>query len=169
MRSMSELGPKLLGAKALDVALAVQEVERLFPLPPKFRELLVAVGGALIFDKGAKYQPEEPTPLTKEDGYNSLESLFGLGDGKDSIKRAVAQYEGELPSKLVPIGQAPGGNLICVNASGIVFLWDHESQMEGRAWRVASSLDQFLERLEPDDSKSRTTHGIVESESFLDF
>jgi hypothetical protein len=69
----------------------------------------------------------------------------------------------------VPIGEAPGGNLICVDSAGAVFLWNHESPRDESPCRIAENVDQFLARLEPDESQIGDTDGIRESESFLDF
>ncbi len=168
-KKLSELGARLLGEKASNLGMAALDLESLLLVSPSYGELLTTIGGAIIFDNGAKYIPDEATPLTRTDGYNSLEVLFGLGNGKHSIRRAAQQYEGQLPPSFVPIGAAPGGNLICVDRTGIVFLWDHESQIGGHAWPVATSLEKFIDQLEPDKSDNGGTDNIVEAESFLDF
>ncbi len=167
--TVRRLGAKLFGKKTSDVDAALTAVEPLFPLSPRFREILVEFGGAVVFDNGAKYKPDEATPFTKVDGYNSLEMLYGLGSEKNSITKALLRHKRELPLHFVPIGEAPGGNLLCVNAAGGVFLWDHESERGDGVWQVAASLDHFLEGLEPDESDFGNTKGIVEAESFLDF
>ena len=81
----------------------------------------------------------------------------------------MQRYLGYLPLTFIPIGEAPGGNLLCIDASGAVYLWGHESRRGEEAWRVASSVDKFVENLEPDASDVGGTDGIVASESFLDF
>lgn len=130
---------------------------------------MLAFGGAVVVDNGAKFKSDEQSPLNGKDGYRNLEVLYGLGKGKDSIEANVARYAGELPESFVPIGELAGGNLICVDGDGAVQMWDHESPRNGETWRVAPSVDEFLKRLEPDDSGIGSTEGIIESESFLDF
>jgi hypothetical protein len=90
-----------------------------------------------------------------------------LSNGKNSIVQKAAQYAGELPTTFVPIGESSGGNLICVAGDGTVRLRSHERQRGKGAWRIAASVDEFVNRLEPDDSEFGNTEGIIESESFL--
>ena len=166
---VAQLGARLLGEKAADLDSALKSVERMLPASDRYREMLMAFGGAVVFDKGAKFTSDVRSPLNHKDGRQSLEVLYGLGSGKHSIEYQAARYENELPTSFVPIGEAPGGNLICVDNGGIVYLWDHESHPDEGLWRVSSSLDAFIGRLEPDDSGIGSTKDIVESESFLDF
>jgi SMI1-KNR4 cell-wall len=166
---VEELGARLIGQKTSLATMDNRQVEPLLRLAPSYRDLLIAVGGGIVFDKGARYVPETVTPFTKADGYNSLELLYGLGNEQYSLTHKILEYNEQLPQFVIPIGEAPGGNLLCVNQSGSVLLWDHESPLDGKLWHVATSLESFIERLEPDESKLGSTEGIVESESFLDF
>ena len=166
---LSQLEARLFGDKPSDLEPAIKSVEQILPVSDSYRELLLAFGGAVVFDKGAKFTPDEQSPLNDKDGYQSLEVLFGLGNGKGSIEQKAKQYAGELPASFVPIGDASGGNLICVDGNGVVHLWDHESQRNEGTWRIATSMDELLRRLEPDDSEIGSAEGIIESESFLDF
>jgi len=166
---ISDLGARLLGAKVKDIDKALAETAKVVALPPRFRRLLTTIGGAVVFDKGAKYKPDKPTPMTRSDGSNSLEMLYGIGHGKDSIKKARSQFATQLPVDVVPIGEAPGGNLVCVDEAGTVLLWDHESLVNSPLWRIAGSLDHFLGKLESDESGPNDSDDVIESESFLDF
>jgi hypothetical protein len=141
----------LFGEKAIDVDAAIKSVEALLPMSDRYRELLVRFGGAIMFENGAKFIPDERSPLDGKDGYQSLDILYGLGSGRDSIERYAATYEGEVPPSFVPIGGAPGGNQICMDSQGAIYLWDHESNRDEGFWRIAASMDAFLDRLEPDD------------------
>lgn len=166
---LSKLGPRLLDEKSRGLERAIKSAEQVLPSAGSYRELLLTFGGAVVFDNGAKFTSDEKSPLNDKDGYQSLEVLYGVGNGKNSIEQKTAQYAGELPTSFVPIGESSGGNLICVDGDGAVHLWDHESQRNERTWRIATSIDEFVSRLEPEDSKSGSTEGIIESESFLDF
>ena len=168
-KKMTELGARLFGDRAEDVEQSLSRVERLMPLTPRYRQILATFGGAIVFDNGARYRPETRTPLTKPDGHNDLEILYGLGVDPHSLEDALSKYRDELPPSLMPVGEAPGGNLICVNDEGAVFLWDHESDRTEVVWTIARSLDEFVDNLEPSDAPIGTTDGIIESESFLDF
>ena len=116
----------MLGEETADLDSALKATENLMPVPDSYREVLTTFGGAIVFDNGARFTTDEPSPLNDKNGYQSLEVIYGLGSGKHSIEHQIARYEGELPPSFVPIGEAPGGNLVCVNGTGTVFLWDHE-------------------------------------------
>lgn len=166
---LSQLGPRLHGQKASDLEGAVKSVANTLPFSDSYREMLLTFGGAVVFDNGAKFASDEKSPLNDKDGYQSLELLYGLGSGRNSIAKKVAQYAGDLPGSFVPIGESSGGNLICVAGDGSVHMWDHERQRNEVSWRIAASIDEFMNRLKPDDSQIGSTEGILESESFLDF
>lgn len=166
---LSQLGPRLLGGKFSESAGEINSVEQVLPLSNSYREMLLTFGGAVVFDNGARFVSDEESPLKDKFGYQSLEVLYGLGNGKNSIEQKAAQYAGELPASFVPIGESSGGNLICVAGDGAVYLWNHEGQRNEGSWRIAASIDEFVNRLESDDSEIGSTEGIIESESFLDF
>ncbi|QDU95706.1 SMI1/KNR4 family protein [Lignipirellula cremea] len=166
---LSHLGAKLFGEKAKDLEAAIQSVEQILPMSDSFRELLLAFGGAIWFDNGARFRPQSPNPQTDEDGYNSLDVLYGLGDGEDSIEQRIEQYDGELPESFVAIGEAPGGNQICVGGDGVVYFWDHESLRNDQTWPIAGSVDEFIAMLEIDDEEPGDSDGVIESEAWLDF
>jgi len=166
---LSQLGPRLLGEKSSDLEGAIKSAEQVLPISDSYREILLAFGGAVIFENGAQFKSDEPSPLNDKNGLQRLEVLYGLGNAENSIERETLRYHGELPTSFVPIGESSGGNLICVDGDGAVHLWDHESQRDEGTWRIAASIDEFVNRLEPDDSEIGSTEGIIESESFLDF
>ena len=164
-----ELKPELFGEKADDVDASLKSLERTIPLSDSYRQVLLTFGGAIYFYKIVVFKSDEPSPLNDKDGYQALDILYGLGNGENSIEQKIEQYEGELPPSFAPIGEAPGGNLICMNDAGAVYLWDHESPRGGKeVWRIAESMDDFLGRLKLDNSPPVNTDGIIESESWLD-
>ncbi len=166
--SLAKLEARLFGEACDDVTLAIQSAEKLFPMPPRYRALLLEVGGAIMCDKGAIFKPDEKCPLSDREGYLDLVVLFGLGADDNSLEQKNSQYSGELPEAFVPIGESSGGNLICVDSDGAVHFWDHESPRDGATWRIAAGIDEFINRLEPDDSDLGSTEGIIKS-IFLDF
>jgi hypothetical protein len=166
---LSQLAARLLDEKSDDFGLALKSAEQVVPMSVSYRTILLQFGGAIVFDNGAKFTSDELSPLSDKDGYQTLEVLYGLGNGQHSILRKGEQYSGELLPSFVPIGESSGGNLICVDGNGGVHLWDHESLLDEGTWRIAASIDEFLARLEPDNCGIDNTSGIIDSESFLDF
>ncbi len=167
---LNQLGARRIGDKSTDTDSSLQLLAELLPISSlTHRAVLAEIGGAIVFDNGAKFTTDEPSPLNRKSGYQRLEMLYGLGDEENSLVREAKHYQGQLPPSFVPIGESPGGNLICVDGAGQVFLWDHESTNDQGVWKVADSFDEFFKRLEPDNPGIAKTDGIIESESFLDF
>lgn len=166
---LTRLGARLFGGRVADADVAIRAIADRIPQCAGLCATLSKFGGAIVFDNGAKFMTDEPSPLNDEHGYQSLEILFGPGDGKYSIEHQTARYAGEVPAAMVPIGEAPGGNLVCVDQDGAVYLWNHQSARDENLCRVAGNLDECLNRLEPDDSELGDTSGIQDSESYLDF
>lgn len=161
---LSRLGASLYSQPATDITTALREVDAIVTLSKEYRNLLATFGGAIFFDNGAKYVPDHRTPFTRSDGFDSVELLLGLGDGEFSIVKKVQQYDGELPDGYVPVAEAPGGNLICVGKDGHAYFWDHESDLDSPGWRIAASLDDLIQKLQPDDSEGGGLDGIVSGE-----
>ncbi len=162
------LRARLFEERAKDVTSSLKAVERLFPLTERHRRVLLEFGGPICFEKGAFFRAAESNPWARKDnGCNSLNMLLGLGEGDFSIMDNVKRTEGELPPSFVPIAESPGGNLVCVDKHGIVYFWDHESMRDEGYWKVAETVNDFFDRLKPDDSPPTDISGIVDA--WLDF
>ena len=159
---LKKLRPKLHGTKNRESDVSLGQVEKLLNLPSQYRELLITFGGAIVFMECVRFKADEPNPIAGSNGFLGLDRLYGLGNGADSIISKAIQYDGELPPSLVPIGELPGGDLVCASEDGRVFLWDHESDRSANAWKVADSLDQFLCKLEVDDSPIGNTDSVID-------
>lgn len=166
---LTELGARRIGEAAIDARSVMEEIESKLPISSAYRIILIHYNGAVVFDRGARFKMDEPSPLNDNEGYQCLELLYGLGGSKHSITNKAAQYAEELPESFVPIGESSGGNLICVDKSGVVYLWDHESLPGEGYWQISSDINGFIDRLEADDSNIDSSSGIIDSESFLDF
>jgi hypothetical protein len=82
--------------------------------------------------------------------------LFGIHFGElASLVGQVRRSRGRVPDTLIPIGEDPFGNLICLavtgSAAGRVLFWDHEREAsEGEPpatdnlYPIADSFDAFL-------------------------
>ena len=166
---LKQLGASLFGQRAENEEVAQKPPATPFKIPKLLHEVIASIGGPVFFDNGAIFKPSESCPLCDSDGYLRLGLIFGFGSGKHGIQHQRERYEGEIPESLLPIGDAPGGNLICINSEHQVYLWDHESDRDEEVYLVASSMESFFDSLEPDIGDIGDTSGIIESESPLDF
>ena len=76
------------------------------------------------------------------------------------IDQAVEDYRGRLPSDVIPIGDDPYGNLICLGVRGgnrgAVYFWDHEDELDeeglskldyGNMYKLADGFEEFVDKL----------------------
>jgi hypothetical protein len=162
------------GAKSLDVSrdLIHTEARLLFQIPDLLRDLLIHFRTAVIFDEQVKFKPNSRSGVEDADGYLSLEILYGPSADTNSIRGRVSTYEGLMPPGIVPIGEAPGGDQICLETrTGRILLWLHEARSEPEVCsEIAESFEQFVAKLQVlRKSEPSPRKEIVEGESFLDF
>src|SRR5260221_269177 len=131
---LAHLGAKPLDRPVDDYKRLLEDLEsRVGRLPQTYARLLLAYQGAAIrFDKDIRYRPQKKSPwCRKSDGSQSLETLYGLG-GESSLARQLKTYVNRIPHGVIPIGDVPGGNVICLavqgRVAGKVYLWDHEDE-----------------------------------------
>lgn len=108
-------------------------------LPDDYRRYLLAHNGGV------------PTPNSfrlPDGGGSSVSSMYGLHDGPDHTRLDLVRgdYADRIPVWLLPIGNDPGGNELCIDLSepgrGRIFFWDHET---GELQIVAESFAAFIE------------------------
>lgn len=142
-----------------EVAAAERQLE--VPLPDQYRRFLTedSNGG----------RPEQNVLPDDESGA-AVDEYLGVGLSGDSDLIAVyADYRDRVPAHLLPVGHAPGGNLICLSLrDGSVWFWDHEREAEpGEAarddnvTRVAESFEEFTSRLVPPEGPEPTVREVV--------
>ena len=115
-------------------------------LPLAFRELLISVSN------GGEIEPAtaQSAPAV------GLRSVLGVArEDHLDLEARIDQYgRCRLPEGLLPIGDAEGGNLVCLSLRfrdfGAVWFWDHERELEGDAITfLAPGLSEFLDDLGP--------------------
>jgi hypothetical protein len=88
----------------------------------------------------------------------SVSKFFGISEHEgDDLSAQIQTYEGRMPRKIIPIGLAGGGNVICLRLEdGTIFFWDHEQEAPegevpgyGNMLPLAPSFSDFLMRLQP--------------------
>ncbi|WP_175830539.1 SMI1/KNR4 family protein [Burkholderia cepacia] len=170
---LSQLGatPNKLSSETKMRLLASVEAE-VGPLPDDYRNLLLHFGGDIEFNSLIKFRSDEPSPWVAQDGTDSLELLYGLSSKYGStILERVETYKGRIPADWIPIGEAPGGNQVClrIHPSGVrsVEFWDHESEVgpglppRGTGLtKITDTLQEFVSRLTPEDPPANAPRAV---------
>ncbi len=90
--------------------------------------------------------------------------LFGIHDEEyDNLEEYADSLAGRLPKGFVPIGDDPGGNLLCIGTEdeyrGKIYFWDHEDELDeeglskmdmSNMYWLANDIFEFLDKLTPD-------------------
>lgn len=135
------------------------------------KSILNEFGGAVVFNEGAKYKPKIQSPVDDSQEFQNIEVLYGVLDDDNGLISRNRMYSRQLPPSVITIGEAPGGNQICIDRKdGRILFWYHEAENEHKMlFEITPSFDEFLSQLEPDnESQPSTSSGIDESESWLD-
>lgn len=166
-----------LGARALknsqDAGAAIREFERRmgFQLPAELFLLLAEVEGAVVFDRGAWFVPLVFSGRESGNGRLSLEVLYGGARGPNGLAERYDMLKHELPAGIFSIGEAPGGDQICLEKkSQKVLFWKHDVSPDKAITEIASDVASFFEALEPELGIGNSSdREVIDKESFLDF
>jgi len=118
-------------------------------------------GASVTFGIGVEYRPEERTGWVRKGGRLPVDRLFGLGNDDHGISALLKTYAARLPNGVLPFGEGPAGNLLCLvvrpgKRHGHVYFWDHEDEREmtgderndfGNMYRAAKTFGAFLKKL----------------------
>ncbi len=152
-----------------------QEIETALGISfqPVHAEMLCSFGGSFGFELGAEFTPVEASGLERADGKLELELILGREKQNRGLLRAAASYQDQIPRDLLPFGELPGGNLVCVHRNPQVdtrlYVWDHESSPDAPLSIAALSVEELLDALEPDESPSTFPRGVIWDDVSLDF
>lgn len=137
------------GAPAADTDIRSFERDAHVSLPADYRRFLQELNGGIV-------SPNVFETAAGVDYSCGVNELFGLDrqTGTNDIRKQRAIYVNRLPSALLPVGLAAGGNLICLcvqgSELGTVYFWDHESESSGEALRaLTDSFSAFMHSLRP--------------------
>ncbi|WP_052416516.1 SMI1/KNR4 family protein [Paenibacillus sp. FSL R5-0912] len=102
-----------------------------FTFPEEYKEFLLSFD-EVFFDNMIVFKPVEASPLTKSDGQQYFDGFYGL----DGLSEQIESYEERIPHNLIPIGECPGGNLICLGVKdatiGKIYFWNHENEFTAK-------------------------------------
>jgi cell wall assembly regulator SMI1 len=138
--------------------LSHQDIERAehrlkITLPTDYKEFLLT-------HNGGRLEPNRfPIRSNRSDTHGILNWLFGVREhGQYSLVDEAMRFQGRVPPDLLPIGEDPGGNLICLAIAGPnrtrIYFWTHEEEVDedetpgyDNVYFVANSFTDLLERL----------------------
>ena len=122
-------------------------------LPESLMSLLLEIRGPVFFDNDALFKPLEPCGAEDENGYDSLDLLFGWGKGMYGLREQNEPNDG-FPDNLVAIGHTIGGDLFCLDRETMeVVRWDHEGDEEDAVTLVARDFESFMASLMPGEQE----------------
>ncbi|MBB3059784.1 SMI1/KNR4 family protein [Microbulbifer rhizosphaerae] len=141
-----------------------------FKFPPEYSTVLEEFKGPIVFNNGATFKPIQETPVDSENGFLSLEILYGLRGNSNLIDKNN-MYNEQIPSNLITIGESSGGDQICLSCkTGKVYFWYHEAKTEEySAYEISNNIIEFFSSLKKDDEQHEIKKDIDESGSFLEF
>lgn len=145
-------------------------------IPTELASILIEIGNAVLFDNGAKFIPSNPCGREDANGYLSVEVFYGGATGPNGLEYENTRLEGQMPPDLIAIGEAAGGDQICLSKiSPKLFFWKHDVEFDTSTSEIADDITTFLDTLKPenntilDPSSVIAKYGIIEDKSFLDF
>jgi hypothetical protein len=155
---------------------SIDTIEQIYGvnLPLEYKEFLLEYGGCFIQDD-KMYQPIEITPVTPEDGFESVGGFYGLTNDSYNIEVVIRKSMEFLGNDVMPIADADGGDLICLglkdNFKGKVYYWYHEGETTDEAgneyfYLIANSFEEFI--LKFTHHERETNVNLDDIELFLD-
>src|SRR4051812_21968630 len=66
-------------------------------LPRLHREILTTFAAPIMFEVVCAYRPLQPSPWDREDGSQTLEALYGPGEGENSLNLVNKRLTARLP------------------------------------------------------------------------
>jgi len=133
----------------------IEKIERLYEvdLPLDYKEFLLEYGGCFI-KENRMYQPIEVTPVTPEDGFDSIGGFYGITNNAYGIEPIIQTYKDVLGNIVLPIADADGGDLICIGLRGKyrgkIYFWYHEGEISNDEneyyYLIANSFEEFISK-----------------------
>ncbi len=155
---------------------SIETIERLYgvDLPLDYKEFLLEFGGSFI-KENRMYQPIEATPVTPEDGFDSIGGFYGITNNAYNIESIIQTYKATLGNIVMPIADADGGDLICIGLKDKyrdkIYYWYHEDETSGEDekeyyYLIANSFEEFISKFSFHESKKSVN--LNDIELFLD-
>ncbi|KIL11061.1 SMI1/KNR4 family protein [Bacillus sp. Je.9.29.b] len=126
------------------------EEENAYHISPDYKSFISEYGECWIEDNVYTHLREKPVWLVGESV--PVELFYGLEQNDYDIREAIKTYKDQLPEQIIPIADADGGDLICLDVSkinqGKIYFWDHELRdREQDLFLIADTFTEFIEGL----------------------
>ncbi|MGE7767278.1 SMI1/KNR4 family protein [Peribacillus sp. NPDC096540] len=114
----------------------IKDIEKMYDIyiPKDYRVFLLNYVET-FFENEVTYKPIETSPWTSKEGTQVFEGFYGLA-GENNLFNQIEGYLNRMPDCMIPIGESPGGNLICIGVKesfiGKVYFWNHENEREAK-------------------------------------
>jgi hypothetical protein len=130
-------------------------------LPNKYKRFMLE-------NNGGKPEPHI-FKISDEQGESGVTSFYTIDDGPryDQLERYIDIYIDRLPRGFIPIGDDPGGNLICLGINeefhDRVYFWDHEEENGDMSnmYFLANNIFDFINDLYDDEDDNMIMRGIT--------
>lgn len=118
-----------------------------FISPPLFRKFLEQYNGGV---------PETNTVELQGGRLKSVVRFFGTTkNSSDGLMYNLETYAERVPDQYLPVAELSGGDVLCIDRTGRVFVWNHELEEDAIApTSVCENFDALLDMLKPFDPKS---------------
>lgn len=143
----------------------IKKIETMYDIniPKDYREFLHNYDET-FFENEVTYKPIETSPWTTKEGTQVFEGFYGV-TSENNLSDQIKGYLNRMPDCMIPIGESPGGNVICIGVRGSyigkVYFWNHENEREAK---IMAEID-----VASDDINSYWENIHLVSETFLGF
>jgi hypothetical protein len=116
-----------------------------------------------FFANSIRFKSIEPSSGKYKQGNQIIGGFYGVISKYDeTLLGQIKCYYNRMPTSLIPIGECPGGNLICLGVKGEfigkVYFWNHENEYQAiNGMEITGDVNQYWDNL------------FLVAETFIDF
>lgn len=110
--------------------------------------------GGVFIKEDYGFIGQKRSPFADENGYEAISFFFDF----DGLLSAYETYKTQLPKGYLPIAEGDGGNLICINRRGHVYIWLHDEDDGNCLFLANKKFADFILSIKeiPSSDKKRT-------------
>lgn len=89
------------------------------------------------------FKSYERTPFADENGFEVLSTFYGLTK-ETNLLSIYETYKEQLPIGVIAVAEMDGGNQLCINKKGSVYIWLHDSNNDNSLYLASKNLKEFI-------------------------